>query len=554
MNHPRIPFRAGLLALALAVAGCDGSKESSLTVTPSLGVVHHAEVVVTDLAGRELGSGRIGGSGELVLDLDAAALANGFVVELHGGDDATYYDEGAREWRPLPAGSTLHAASTGERARIAVTALTEVAWQRARQLAGGRTPAAAQVAQANAEVAEWLARVPLHIGGDGSVAYAAGDPDILAPAQPVDGGERLSSDSHEGRYAILLAALAQRAHAGALAQGDACAADARCSPLLPLIAYLATDFADGVLDDRNPLGTSQGLPFIDPDVDPVETFPEAEPGTAGGPLDDPTPQEEVGREFAGNWSLACSGGETATLTIGPLGDITLASAAGGAVLPHTAFNVAAPLTEFDYRIDADGKAFTARLLHTEGAGPLYTFVPDVVIDARATGAVRLTRNGHSTDCTTHFTQGEAFPAKPAYDAVLDARRFTCLVSGGGPLTPATLEIGADRYAVNGTVQTTRASQASVYRHRSIRESSWQMVPAGYEVYEWGRFGEPQFASFMRAATRYEGVAGFTVFDLQSVDNLQGLVGCEAGDTHSLAEYFGAGNSIVASFGGTSLQL
>lgn len=550
--------RFPLLALCLALAGCDsgggdtsGSTGATVTVKPALGRVQYAGVRLTDLTGRELGTGQMGSGGELAVGVASGALAGGFIVELAGGPDAVYYDEGAREWRPLPAGTTLHAASADGRDQVAVTALTEIAYRRARQLAGGGALAPAHVVQANAELADWLARVPLRIESDGSPVSAGDTPDILAPTLAVDGGTVLSSGTPEGRYAILLASLAHGAHAGAVSTGDACASDASCSTLLPLIATLATDFADGVLDDRNPAGTSQGLPFVDPDVDPVDIFPDVSAPYA----EDLTPQEEVGREFPGTYSLACAGEtDPVTMVISDIGEITLDGPLGSYSLPFDDVTRTAPLVAHEYRLTPTGKAFRARLQHIEAGTPYNQIVTDLEIVAHASGSVTLTRAGGSTNCSTTFTHGQPAPRLPYFTEIVDGNGFVCTMAGGGPLTLGTITFGPDFFLVNGALQATRLGQVSGYRHIMYKQVTWQAVPATYEAYEWGSFDSDQFLSLSRAMLRYQGYPYMNVFDLQHAGNLQGMTNCGVGEATVDVSLLLGKEVIVLDFGDTDLML
>lgn len=565
-------IRIALLAFGLGLAGCNDSQDtqstqdtqnpsSSLQVAPSLGFVRQADVRVLDLAGRELASGSMDDSGTLTFPTD---VKGGFIVEVHGNDDATYYDEGVRAWRALPADTILHAASANGRGAIAVTALTEIAYQRARQLAGAGALTAAHINQANAELAVWLANVPERIEADGTQVMSGDTPDILAPAQQVDGGERLRSDTPEGRHAILLASLAQQAYAGAVQNDDVCVEDARCSPLLPLIAYIATDFADGVLDNKNPHGTSMGLPFIDPAVHPGDIFPEV-------PGDDLTPQQEVGREFPGSYTLTCSGdSQPTTMVIADNGAMTLSGPHGDFDLPFDDLARSSPLVEHAYRLTPTGKAFTARLVHIEPGTVRevycmqyqdYETVVDLEINAHVDGSVQIRKGDAATDCHTTFAHGVVQPPIPYFTDILYSPDFICTHTGGGPLTLGTLSFGPTSFFKDGVLQPVRHGDIRQYKHVVYKWRPTDVVSitnrpvTNNESYEWGTHTSllDKYLALNRAALRWQGVPHMDTFDMQSTNNWQGMTNCSPdGPQIDLALYQGDG--IVMDFGGTQLAL
>lgn len=564
-----------MLALGFALTGCNddsskaGSGESAsataaLSVSPSLGFVRNADVRVLDLAGKELAKGRMDDSGSITFPLN---VKEAFIIELSGNDIAFYYDEGLRAWRPLPAGTILHAVSPVGRGAIAVTALTEIAYQRALKLAGAGTLSIAHITQANAELAAWLARVPESIAAGGLQVLPTGVSDILVPAQPVAGGERLSSSTAAGRYAILLASLAQQAYAGAVKQGDRCVENSACSPLLALIAYIATDFADGVLDNRNPHGGHNGLPFIDPSVDPVDVYPEAP--TAPG--DDLTPQQEIGREFSGTYSLSCAGSnKPVTMMIAADGAMTLSGAGDTIELPYDDLARSSPLVEHAYRITPTGKAFTARIVHIEPGilrdvngmqAQSYTTVVDMEINAHVSGSVQIKQGKLTANCTTTFTQGELQPPIPYFTDILYSPDFICTQAGGGPLRLGTLSFGPTSFLKNGVLQPVRHGDVHEYKHAVSKWRPTDIVSVvsrpvtNNESYSWGTHATLSdiYLSLGRAALRWQGFAHMDHFDMQSTDNWQGMTNCSPeGPQFAIALY--QGNGIVMDFGDTELSL
>lgn len=550
MTITRSLLRPLLLSLGLALAACNDSSNDKaapapLTVSPSLGVVRDADVRVLTLDGRELASGRVEASGRLALQV--GGLGNGFIIEMSGNDDATYFDEGANAWRALPAGTVLHAASPDGRGAVAVTALTEIAYRRALQLAGGGALAAAHVRQANAELAEWLARVPVSIGADGSQVLPGSTPDILAPALPVDGPAALDSGTAAGRYAILLASLAQQAFAGAAENADPCAADAACSPLLPVIATLATDFADGVLDDKNPHGGSRGLPFIDPDVSPVDVFQEAPPS------EDLTPQQEVGREFPGTYKLSCAGHSApATMVIESSGALTLTGPLGSHVLPVDDVTLTSPLVEYGYHLTPTGKAFTARLVHMEAGSPYYQIVRDIEINGHVDGSVTIVQGDTTTHCTTTFSHGTAKPPIPYFTDLVVGTHFYCLANGTSGIIEVAVDLAPTSWSIDGVVQPQKHADMASYHHITFKQTYQTDKVATYEHYQWGEEGSPDFFTLSRAMLRYE-VPLFNVFDMGAGEYIQGPGNCYAERPADFDYVVGPG-SIMLNFGETNLTL
>jgi hypothetical protein len=508
--------------------------------------VRDADVQLLALDGRVLASGRMDSSGSLALD---GVLDGGFIVQMSGNADATYFDEGANAWRDLPAGATLHAVSADGRGEVAVTALTEIAYRRALQLAGGGALDAADIGQANTELAQWLARVPVSIAADGSQVLPVTLPDILAPAQPVSGATELSSSTDAGRYAILLASLSQQAFTGAVENADPCVANAGCSPLLPIIAQLATDFADGVLDNRNPHGGSQGLPFIDPDVSPVDVFDPAEP------REDLTPQQEVGREFPGTYTLTCEGdSEPTTMVIQGNGAMTLNGPLGSFDLPLDDITSTTPLVQHSYRITPTGKAFTARLSHLEQGAVYYQVVNDLEINAHVNGSVQLKKGATTVNCSTTFAHGNLQPGIPYFTNIVVGTRFYCLTNSSAGVVQVTVGLTPTSWSINGVVQPEQYGALTYYRHMMYKQgSSSSGRVSTYEAYEWGEASTPNYFSLSRGGLRYQGYPQFTVFDMGVGQYVQGPTNCYPDPQEWYPMATGEG-SIMINFGDRVLTL
>ncbi|MDO8332080.1 MAG: hypothetical protein Q7T36_16570 [Fluviicoccus sp.] len=227
-----------LLLAMLGLTGCGGNDKDSapataVTITPSLGRISGADVRLYDATGSEIGQGMLNSLGEVTID-PHKPLPEGFTVKVFGKAGATYFDEALGSDRPFPAGAVLSAAVADGSRRVTVTALTTIAHERARALAGtGRPLTAALIRQANDETAAAL-------GGNNVT-------DITAPVTLVGSpDDRPDAGTPEGKHAYLLAALADYA----TSQHPDCAADNACDPLLDMVRSMADDFSDGLLNGK----------------------------------------------------------------------------------------------------------------------------------------------------------------------------------------------------------------------------------------------------------------------------------------------------------------
>jgi hypothetical protein len=307
---------AGLCLLALAACGgsSDTPSSATLTVTPSLGKVLGGDVRVYTLQGTLIAQGFLGTEGSV--ELDFGTLPAGFVVELIGGEDIWYFDEGIGGYRPLAEGQVLHAVSAGARGSVTVTALTELMYQRARVLAGSGALTAAHITQAENEL-----RALLGISAANSLLDV---PEILD--NPLD---LPSADTWAGQQAGLLAALASLA-AAQPAVADDCHADIDCAPLPGFIGLLASDFADGSLDSQAD-GSALSTPYATAD-DPAAWLSGALESVAGryrtsvsAALAQGTTDKLIGDNLAGRHALTCQ----RTLPAPVTADFTVDVAADG---------------------------------------------------------------------------------------------------------------------------------------------------------------------------------------------------------------------------------
>lgn len=236
------------LAIAMTGMGLSGCNENNtdgvlppstktLTVTPSLGRISNARVVLRNAGSRsEIGTQSLV-NGQATFRVPASVTT--LLAEVVPDTGATYFDEGTGNQQPLPAGTRLRAAFTltGSTGAVGVTALTEAAVQRAETLAGGgASPAlsAAVIAEANALVNDAF-----------NVSNILQAPALVGSAN--DYAALLNASGAAAQYALRLAALA-RAAADTLPAGTA-------SPAVAMADALSADLADGRIDQ-----TGTGFP------------------------------------------------------------------------------------------------------------------------------------------------------------------------------------------------------------------------------------------------------------------------------------------------------
>lgn len=219
----------------------------TLTVTPSLGRINNARVVLRNAANRSaapLGQQALSG-GQAVFRVPASVSSVVVEVLPEAAGDVTYFDEALgrdvqvpitpanRDVPLLRAAAGLSAGNS----QLGVTALTEAALRRAEALAGGAGSnlTLAQIAEARAQIQS-----------------AFGVADIfLAPALVDELADmaRLGSTAAD-QYALRLAALAEIA-ASELGNAEA-------NPALRMAQALAADLADGKIDGN---GVAGDLPY-----------------------------------------------------------------------------------------------------------------------------------------------------------------------------------------------------------------------------------------------------------------------------------------------------
>lgn len=232
-----------LLATCMLLSGCNDSSSDnnnnsptptpsarSITVTPSLGQINNADVILKQLStGTTLGTLNTGTSGTVTFS-NIAANSGALAIEVKPTSTSTYFDEATAQNAPLT--QSLHAlAELSGNANVGVTAWTEAAYRRALTLAGNDKPNSAQIQQATAEMS---AQAGLNI--------------LTAPTL-VDGAADLNAlkGSLADAYALSLAALAEQA---SLKLGS------ETAPALKAALDLAADAVDGKIDGKGLAGAT----------------------------------------------------------------------------------------------------------------------------------------------------------------------------------------------------------------------------------------------------------------------------------------------------------
>ncbi|RZU47078.1 hypothetical protein EV700_1469 [Fluviicoccus keumensis] len=260
MNKIRTGFALSSITLAIMLSGCNtnsnddtkgstASTTTTVTVTPSLGRIKNARVVLHNpLNHNVLGSAPLNANGSAQVTVPAGT-ANA-LVEVVPDANAEYFDEATNSFQPLPASTQLRAVTplVGPSPVVGVTPLTEAAVRFAEVQAGGAgnpiTPTLIQTA--NTQIAQVfginnILTPPALIG-------APGDYNALFAA----------AANAANAYALRLAALMQHAQTQLGAGGNN-------QPALQLLNALAADLADGKLDHQVPTGVNvpSAFPFDD---------------------------------------------------------------------------------------------------------------------------------------------------------------------------------------------------------------------------------------------------------------------------------------------------
>ena len=235
-----------LLLASLSLGGlnaCGGDTGGRVSAAPpaittaasaSLGVVLNASVNFYQADGVTLiGSADTGSTG--TVSVPVSNYSGPVIIEVRGDADASYFDESLASPVAFGSGQVIRALISAPGGEVAVTLLTELAYQLA--LNAGQIPVTANQADAANEAVR--------------AALAPGLSSILSVPATFDASTTSGSlnDNEAGRYALVLAALAE------LGNGQA-------APALAVLNALVADLADGRIDGQND-GTAISVPYND---------------------------------------------------------------------------------------------------------------------------------------------------------------------------------------------------------------------------------------------------------------------------------------------------
>jgi hypothetical protein len=245
MNRIQVPLVAAMLgAAAISLVGCGGGGGggatdqpvvNNVTVSPSLGKFSAgAHVSIKNAAGTSVGSADTTAAGTATVNV--GSYSGPIVVEVAGGTNVTYYDEGTKSSSPFGAAAVLRAIAPSVSSAVGVTAATNASVE------------AIKSAPANGGA------IPANITSDAintsnnKIAVALGIADVLQAPKLVDAstGTTLDIGTAADKYALQLAALAQLASTGKTA--------------LDVAVDIAKDLQDGILDGKFTPATGPVVP------------------------------------------------------------------------------------------------------------------------------------------------------------------------------------------------------------------------------------------------------------------------------------------------------
>lgn len=244
MKYPPIKSiaAAASVAVAITLAGCGGGAvdgnatmptPGSITVVPSLGKVTNAMANVYKADGATLlGSTDLLSLGRATINFND--YSGPVVIEVVGNANAQYFDEAKGGLVAFPASAKIHAIAPTSSGTVAVTILTELAYQGA--VSKSYFPLdASRVTELNSRVR--LAMIP-------EIA------DLLTVPTVFDASTTTGTlgNTDAGKYALALAALA------GLGQS-------RSAPTLAVLQALTKDIADGHIDGKDAANVSVGAPY-----------------------------------------------------------------------------------------------------------------------------------------------------------------------------------------------------------------------------------------------------------------------------------------------------
>ncbi|MEZ5660279.1 MAG: hypothetical protein R3E83_17625 [Burkholderiaceae bacterium] len=206
--------------------GADG--DGGVGIGGSLGQFRGAEVVVTLPDGSELGRAIVDDVNGMVTVRPGRTYSGPLLIEVRGAAGATYFDEGRRQRVPFPAGEVLRARVPVVRGNIGVTTVTEAA-ARLQDASPASGDLASQIKRAlDTSASEFSQYAP--------AGYDIDDPTRLPVLLNDTSGRGSAPNTSAGRYALLLAALADNA---------AAFNPTLASPALAFARQIGADLTDG---------------------------------------------------------------------------------------------------------------------------------------------------------------------------------------------------------------------------------------------------------------------------------------------------------------------
>ncbi len=220
-----------LILSACGGGGSDGVTVDAISATPSLGQVQGATVNIYQADGSTLlGNSNLAVDGSAKIEF-SADYTGPLILELVGSASSSYFDEAAGSELPTGTGPLLHALVPAGKTSSAISPLTEVAYQIA--IMQSVTLSDTIINEINELVRLALAPQLTDLLSTPLLFNAATTSNDLG-------------DDEAGRYALLLAAMAQ------LGASDA-------TPALTVATQLASDLADGTLDGQSGTTAISGL-------------------------------------------------------------------------------------------------------------------------------------------------------------------------------------------------------------------------------------------------------------------------------------------------------
>lgn len=228
------PFQGLCLGLALlSLSGCLDNDDddpvtnpvdqsTTVTVTPSLGLIKNADVQLLTLANKQVVEGATGSTGDdgTATITVPSGTTGPFIVEVKPTSESEYFDESKGQFLPLPSTTTLRAVMASLQNQVGVTTLTEIA---ANSIISANVVDATSVNAVNEQIKNALA--------------PALDSILQAPQLVSENVAGSINNDQAGIYATTLAGLAKLG-------------SSQDNPAIAILNSLKADFLDNVLDGK----------------------------------------------------------------------------------------------------------------------------------------------------------------------------------------------------------------------------------------------------------------------------------------------------------------